>query len=840
MSLPSTAPDYQKLFRESATCKCLLDADFNFVDVSAGYCAVTQRSRQELLGRNLFEMFPADPGSTDSDHIEILRNSFQRVFDTGLPDTLPLIRYAIARLDASGRRVFEDAYWSASHYPVADQAGKVCFVLQHTQDVTEIQALRRALNAARQDVAVLGDEQEVLERARLAQEEKQRMDAERLHLRRLFEQAPGFMCVLRGPEHVFELANEAYYVLVGRRELIGCNVRQALPDMAGQGYFELLDQVYASGEAFIGREMRVLVQRDGGTPDEVFVDLIYQPIRGRDGRVSGIFVQGHDVTAQKHARDELAAYRNHLEQLVELRTRELADSEKERRQAERALLQTQKLEAIGKLTGGVAHDFNNVLQIIASNLQLLRGEAIGSAQGRQRLQGALAGVERGAKLASQLLSFARRQPLEPVVCNVGKLLSRMDALLHRALGEAIAVELVVGAGLWHCALDPNQLENVVLNLAINARDAMQGEGKLTIEVGNAMLDETYAAQHAEVKPGQYVMIAISDTGSGMSEEVAEKAFEPFFSTKPEGQGTGLGLSMVYGFVKQSGGHIKIYSELGEGTTVRIYLPRSLGEEIEPEAPPPVVVRGGSETVLVVEDDAEVRRAAVDMLTDLGYRVLKAENGDSALAVLQSGVPIDLLFTDVVMPGQLRSPQLATHAKTLHPGLEVLFTSGYTENAIVHGGRLDPGLHLLSKPYRREQLARKVRQLLDQRGRNTGPPAAAARSLRILLVEDNEILLSSLTEIIHESGHEPHAVTSAEAAIRVLNGTHFDALLTDVSLPGMSGIELAEQVQRHFPQMRIVIASGYVFSNEVQRRFGTNVSFVVKPYDLHQVEALFNS
>ncbi|MBQ1762313.1 MAG: response regulator, partial [Aquincola sp.] len=385
----------------------------------------------------------------------------------------------------------------------------------------------------------------------------------------------------------------------------------------------------------------------------------------------------------------------------------------EREAAQEALRHAQRMESLGALTGGVAHDFNNLLQVVSGNLQLLSRYVGSDARAQERVQKALAGVARGAKLASQLLAFGRRQPLEPKVVNLGRLMREMDDMLRRALGEEIALETVVSGGLWNTFIDPGQVENAVLNLAINARDAMGGAGRLTLEAGNAMLDDDYARMHPEVQPGHYVMLAVTDTGSGIAPELIDRVFEPFFSTKPEGKGTGLGLSMVYGFVKQSGGHVKLYSEVGEGTTVRLYLPRAHAGEDLPTGPADTESQGGHETVLVVEDDDEVRDTVVSLLTELGYRVLKARDAASALSVIDSGTAIDLLFTDVVMPGPLRSPELARRARERLPGIAVLFTSGYTENAIVHNGRLDVGVDLLSKPYTAEALARKVRQVLGR-------------------------------------------------------------------------------------------------------------------------------
>ncbi len=413
-----------------------------------------------------------------------------------------------------------------------------------------------------------------------------------------------------------------------------------------------------------------------------------------DGEFLGYIGSVVDIEDGKQAEQILRQANEVLEQRV-------AAAIAERAHAEDQLRQAQKMEAVGKLTGGVAHDFNNVLQVIGGNLQLLIRDVAGNLRAEQRLQTAIAAISRGSKLASQLLAFGRRQPLAPKVVNIGRLIRSIDDMLRRALGEGVEIETIISGGLWNTFVDTAQVENALLNLAINARDAMERHGKLTIEAGNAFLDNDYAERHAEVTAGQYVMIAVTDTGCGIPPEIIEQVFEPFFTTKPEGQGTGLGLSMVYGFVKQSGGHIKIYSEPGHGTTVRMYLPRSRDVEDVETAVDTGPTNGGTETVLVVEDDEEVRGTVVDMLSDLGYRVLKAKDAQSGLAIIESGVPIDLLFTDVVMPGPLRSPELARKAQERLPGIAVLFTSGYTENAIVHGGRLDEGIELLSKPYSRE-------------------------------------------------------------------------------------------------------------------------------------------
>ncbi|QDF05434.1 response regulator [Myxococcus xanthus] len=849
--------DFKTLFDVSPNPYMLLDRELRFVAANPAYLRVTASKLDELLGRSVFEAFPDDPSDPNSANLRQLRESFLRVLAKRAPDILALIAYRVPELTNQGV-VPTYRYWSATHIPLLDASGEVAYILQHTMDVTELQRLQEAVQAATGSTGTSKPppsqlEAGVFQRALQVQEANQNLDQERRHLRRLFEQAPGFMCFLRGQDHVVELANAAYMQLVGHRDILGKRIRDALPEVDGQGYFELLDRVFTTGQAFVGRGMKVFLQR---TPDdtlaESYVDLVYQPIIEPDGSISGIFVQGHDITEQKRAQDELRQYKDHLEELVRERTRALEESEAERRQAEAALRQAQKMEAVGKLTGGVAHDFNNLLQVISGNLQLLFRDVGDNAQAQRRLTTAVGAVERGARLASQLLAFARRQPLNPTVINLGRLVRDMDDLLRRALGEDVALETIIGGGLWNTFADPNQLENVILNLAINARDAMAGEGKLTVEAGNAMLDDHYAQLHPDVVPGQHVLLAISDTGCGMPPEVLERAFEPFFTTKPEGRGTGLGLSMVYGFVKQTGGHVKIYSEVGHGTTIKIYLPRSLQAEMPRAEVIPEQVEGGTETLLVVEDDSEVRATAVEMLTELGYRVLKASDGQSALAVIQSGIPIDLLFTDVVMPGPVRSPELARQAKALSPDMEVLFTSGYTENAIVHGGRLDPGVQLLSKPYRREDLARKLRQLLAARqhriaqrettqpsrgGATTPAPARVKRTeLRILLVEDDENIRLPACELLETLGHTVTAVARAEEATPLLRAQEFDLLFTDVSLPGQSGIELAHQAVQDVPGLRVIIASGH----------GTNVDtgdkgpldgavLLPKPYGLSQLE-----
>ncbi|MDH6269275.1 PAS domain S-box-containing protein [Rhizobium sp. SG_E_25_P2] len=939
--------DLAQLFNKAPNPYVILDREFRIRAMNDAYLAVTMRSRESILGLNMFEAFPSDPESASH---RLLRASLEKVVRTGEEDAIALIPYPIARPDGA----YEDRFWSATHKPIKSPSGDLRFILQHTVDVTELHRLRQ--EAAR-DWKV---ETDVLTRADRVAHQNLALAEERHYLRSLFEQAPSFMAVLLGPDHVFDMANAAYLDVVGRGDIVGRSVLDALPEVEEQGFISLLDQVYTSGQPFVAHGAR-LVLGTGPARREAYLDFIYHPIRDNDGETIGIFVQGHDITEQKLAQDAAlesearfrslaqsipnhawttdrdgrlewcnervtdysglslaemmgrpigatlhpddqqraqaawaaarmagepfqaeirlrrrdGAYRWHitraipskdengailrwvgtntdiedqktteaqLEYLAETLEQRVNERTAELERTEVALRQSQKMEAVGNLAGGIAHDFNNLLQVITGSLQLLGRHARLDEKGARYVANALSATDRGAQLAAQLLAFGRRQPLAPKVVNLDRMVRDMDGLIRRSIGEGVEVDTVVAAGLWNTIVDPTNVETALLNLAINARDAMDGHGKLTIEIGNAVLDASYA-QGADITPGDYVMLAITDTGAGMPPEILDRVFEPFFSTKPEGKGTGLGLSMVYGFVRQSNGHIRIYSEVGVGTTIRMYLPRSEASE-EMSALSLAPLQGGHETILLVEDDDAVRETGVALLRDLGYSVLTARDAASGLAVIESGATIDLLFTDVVMPGPMKSTELARRAQAMLPGLAVLFTSGYTQNSIVHDGKLDSGIDFISKPYGRDQIARKVRQVLDaahepQRrallpADDVAPAAAAAAwPKRALLVDDEALIRMATADMLEDLGLEvveAGTVVQAEAAF----DASVDLLVVDLHLPDGHGLDLARRLRTRKPDIAVVIATGERPKSVIHDLIRAVV--IGKPYDQAMLKA----
>jgi len=545
----------------------------------------------------------------------------------------------------------------------------------------------------------------------------------------LFEEAPcGYLSLL--PDGTIVRLNRTFLEWTGyaREDLLDGRRFQDLLTIGGKIFHETHYAPLLRMQGFVHEIAFDLVRRDGS-----HLPVLVNTVEKRDGT-------GHphihwttvfNATDRRRYERELLDARKRAErafeelrQLNETLEDRVSQEVHERLKVEDALRQAQKMEALGQLTGGVAHDFNNLLTVVMGGLEAIgrhlpalpvSSEAVRIERAREM---AMQGVQRAAALTHRLLAFSRRQPLDPKPLDVNKMVAGMSELLRRTLGETVALETSLERGLWLTLADANQLENALLNLAVNARDAMPAGGKLIIETANAHLDESYVAVLAEPVPvGQYVMVAVTDTGTGMEAATLEHVFEPFFTTKEVGKGTGLGLSQVYGFVRQSGGHVRIYSELGEGTSVKIYLPRLQGQvaqtsnrEQSQEAPAPP----GGETLLVVEDDDDLRTFSAEILSELGYRVLLAENGQEALDLLDREPTIQLLFTDLVLPGGMNGRQVADEALRRRPDLQILFATGYARDAVVHHGRLNSGVQVLAKPFTYTDLANKVRRLLDGR------------------------------------------------------------------------------------------------------------------------------
>jgi PAS domain S-box-containing protein len=651
-------------------------------------------------------------------------------------------------------------------------------------------------------------------------------DQELQRFRDMFARSQSFSALLQGPEHRFVLVNPAFLQLVGHRDLIGLTVREAIPEIEGQGLLEPLDDVFASGNPFIGKDVKIVLRcKAEGNADTRYLDFVYHPIRGASGEVSTIFVEGFDIT-ERHAMEEaLRVSEVRLRQLnadLERRVIERAQArgltwqlspdllgalnskgyfetsnpawqtvlgwseaevagmsifdllhpddvehtragfeltlvgqpalrfanryrckdgsyrwiswvgiqednfvyctgrditaeraaEAELLAAQEALRQSQKMETIGQLTGGIAHDFNNLLTGILGSLDLVRRrmEANEFDDIARFMDAASNSAKSAAALTHRLLAFARRQSLESRPNDLNRLVTGMEDLLKRTLGERIELQCVLAEDLWTALTDANQVESAVLNLAINARDAMPNGGRLTIETVNVQLDKEYTSLHEDVRPGDYVAISVSDTGVGMSPEVLARAVDPFFTTKPPGEGTGLGLSGIYGFAKQSRGHLRLYSEIGHGTTVKLYLPRALQSAVDLSLVSKVPPRGQGETILVVEDDTTVRLVICDSLKDLGYNIFAAPDAREAILLLRTSQHVDLLISDVVLP-HVNGRKLAATARGLRANLKVLFVSGYAENATVRGDFLDPGMDMLTKPFALDALAAKVHAMI---------------------------------------------------------------------------------------------------------------------------------
>jgi signal transduction histidine kinase/ActR/RegA family two-component response regulator len=531
--------------------------------------------------------------------------------------------------------------------------------------------------------------------------------------RTLFDSIDEGFCIIEffdgphGPlsDYVHVEANPAYATNAGIPDVVGQKVREMVPDEA-DGWVALYGDVLRTGEPI--RFERELVAT--GRHLELSAFRIEPAARKQ------VAVLFKDVTARKRAELELRRLNETLEARVAQAIAERMQEQERLREAEAALRQAQKMEAVGQLTGGLAHDFNNLLAGISGAFEMI---GVRLAQGRSAdvekyLSAGQRATRRAAALTHRLLAFSRRQTLQPKPVNINRLMSEFVELVRRTVGPAIEVETVAAGGLWLTMVDPNQLENALLNLCINARDAMPNGGKITIETANRWLDERTALSRT-LDPGQYVTVCVSDTGSGIDKAILDRVFDPFFTTKPMGEGTGLGLSMVYGFARQSHGHVRIYSEVGQGTMVCIYLPRHVGDEATDEAPGSASVSRteAGETVLIVDDEPTIRMLVTDSLGDLGYACKEAADGASGLKILQSPERIDLLITDIGLPGGLNGRQLADAARVTRPDLKVLFITGYAENAVFNHGHVERGMEVMTKPFAVEQLASRVERMLKE-------------------------------------------------------------------------------------------------------------------------------
>ncbi|SMH37985.1 response regulator [Azospirillum agricola] len=645
--------------------------------------------------------------------------------------------------------------------------------------------------------------------------------------------------VTLNPDGVVLYCNHRLATLLGRPQerIVGGTFDRFVPDEDRATFAALL-----SGSAGAGGRGEVTLLAAGGVLVPAHLSFAVLP-GGEERILCGVVT---DLTQQRRRNTELAETNARL-------TAEIA----ERERTEAKLRQAQKMEAVGQLTGGIAHDFNNLLMIISGNLELAQGRLPADGEARPLVAQAMGAAERGARLTRQLLAFSRRQNLQPQVLNINTLLPTLASLIHHAVGAAITVEMAEAAELWHCRIDPHQFENALLNLAINARDAMPDGGRLTVATDNLTLDEAAAAGIAGAQPGRYVAVSVADTGHGMDADTLARALEPFFTTKEIGKGSGLGLSMIYGFVRQSGGFVTLRSAPGEGTRVSLHLPWAEAQASAEVAAVPQPAQGdGHGTVLVVEDDVDVRRLVVQLVQALGYTVIEAESGPAALAVLDRGEGIDLLFSDVVMPQGMSGIDLARAVRHRCSGMGVLLTSGFTAGERVRDPLLEVEFPILRKPYRHEELGEAIRRALVSAsapasvipavaipvsGSETVPalePAAAGRrSPRVLLVEDEALVAMAVGAMLEDLGFEVvgPAATLADA-LAMAGGEPLDAALLDVSLRGVLSYPVADVLAAH--GVPVAFATGYGAGSHPEPY--TAAPTLGKPYGVEQLAQLMSS
>ncbi len=775
----------------------LLSPDGMLLDCNRAALEGGGRTGEEVIGRPFWETF----------------------WWRGAPQVQSALRAVIARA-AKGEDVRYDIEFDADPdadivvmdfalLPVRDDSGRVAFILAEGRDITGKKAQERAIARQLED--------KVAERtAELAASNAKLLAQAEIHSRMegrfayFVESVTDYAIYTMDERGVVTSWNVGASRIKGYRsdEIIGRNFscfftqedreaglpERALATAAREGKYE------AEG---------LRVRKDDS---RFWANVVLDAIRDRNGTLLGFAKITRDVTERREAQIAL-------------------------QKAQAQLAQSQKMEGIGHLTGGVAHDFNNLLAIIMGGLETMQ-RALDNPEPdlvrvRRALGSASEGAKRAATLTQRLLAFSRQQPLEPRYVEVNKLVVGMSDLVRRTLGEEIVVEQLSAPDLWPVFADPNNLEIAILNLAVNARDAMPKGGYLTIETVNTHWRDLTGE---DVVPGDYVVVSITDTGCGMAPEIVDRAFEPFFTTKDVGHGTGLGLSQVYGFVKQSGGHIKIYSQPGEGTTVRIYLPRLDGVADQAPAAEPhgTVARDARlETILVVEDDVGVRLNTREMLEELGYRTVEAGTANAALDALRKHPQIRLLFTDIGLPGGMNGQRLAERARELRPDLSVLFATGYARNALMRDGHLEEGVQLLTKPFTYVALAAKLHAVLG----------TISRSRRILLVEDEALIRLSALDQLEEIGFEAEGVGSATEALARLKALNGDlvAAIVDVGLPDRSGVVLVAEMRALRPSLPIIIASGYG-DTTLRARFlaDGNIVFLGKPYRAAELRAALAS
>jgi two-component system, cell cycle sensor histidine kinase and response regulator CckA len=675
------APDFRALFESGPGLCLVLAPDLTIVAASDAYLRATMTTRERILGRPLFEVFPDNPDDPTRTGETNLRRSLERVLRHRRADTMAVQKYDIRRPEAEGGG-FEERYWSPVNSPVLGPDGEVAHIIHRVEDVTEFVRLKQQdveLHRMTDDLRLRAGtmEAEVFRRAQEIQEANQKLRELQADLEERVRERTG---ALRDSEARYRLlfhANPHPMWVHDRQTLRFLAVNEAAVRLYGYRADEFL--------AMTVKDIRP--SEDGAPPRH----------RRKDGSVVAVEIASHVL--EFDGRDA---------------TLVLATDVTERLQLETQLRQSQKMEAVGLLAGGVAHDFNNLLTAIMGYGQLLQRRVAGDAGALADADEILKAAERAASLTRQLLAFSRQQVLEPRVVDLNTILSDMDKMLRRLIGEDIDLLTAPGDDLGRVRVDPGQIEQVLVNLVVNSRDAMPRGGKLTLETADVDLDEGFVKGRLDVPPGPYVMLAVSDTGCGMSPETLARVFEPFFTTKETGRGTGLGLSTVHGIVKQSGGHLEVYSEVGRGTTFKVYLPRvDEAAEQRPAGTFEPAHLAGRETVLLVEDEELIRRVVTQALELHGYRVVAVEDGRRALAVCErADQPIDLLVTDVVMPS-MNGPELVQRVSRLRPRLPVLYISGYTDRALIHQGQRDAGTAFLQKPFMPDVLVRKIREVLDR-------------------------------------------------------------------------------------------------------------------------------